>query len=220
MKTKSIPLLLIPVIALASCQTTQTASIGTDHEELASAYAAPEVRFSKVRVTCKIVSEDTTKALPPIVIRRGHSKSSSVSTEGIYPTDFEFPKVVKVGEQNAFPVTPANPTAFDVDNFGWKMDLRADARESFIMLRGTLTEHRMGDKIRSGGVPFQPITTKASDALGRDVEVILTDNRAERPTKVTEEFPIFIASQPGETSRVYLDEKRTTYAEFTCQIID
>ena len=31
---------------------------------------------------------------------------------------------------------------------------------------------------------------------------------------------LLIAAQPGESYRVYLDESRSSYAEFTCEIID
>ncbi len=88
------------------------------------------------------------------------------------------------------------------------------------MLQGTLTERRMGSRIRSAGLPFEPITTQASDALGRDVAVTLTENRAERPAVISKEFPILIATQAsGSPYRVYLDDDHESYAEFSCEIV-
>ena len=226
---KPSPIIILPIlsIALASCQSNETRLNGTTHDDLASAYAKPAIHFSKVKVSCRIVSGETVETMPATILKRGKAGSASLTTsEEIYPTQFNFPEIPEseafgaVGQTNSFPITPANPTAFDVTKLGWALDLQADPRMSFIQLRGKLTERRLGDKISSAGLPFRPITAGARDALGREVAVVLTENRAERPTIVTEEIPILIAAQPGESYRVYLDESRSSYAEFTCEIID
>lgn len=220
MKITCIPLCLASAFAFASCVSTDTAlQPGIDHGELASELSKPKVRFSKVRIVCKIITGDKTESLSPVLLRRGRSASSSLTSEGIYPTAFEFPEV-KDGNGDSFPITPANPTAFESDQFGWNLKLKADTRDGFIMLSGTLNERRMGTKIRAAGAPFEPITTQATNALGRKVAVTLTDNRAEQPTIINKEIPILIAASNGGNYRVFLDEEKTTYAEFSCQVID
>ena len=221
MKTKNIPLCLFSAIALASCQSTDTAlRHGIDQGELASELSKPNIRFSKVRVDCKIVTGAKTESLAPITIRRGRSATTSMTEEGFFPTAFEFPDVKKVTEANIVPVTPANPTTFNSDNFGWTLKLGAEAQDGFIMLRGTLSDRQMGAKIQAGGKPFEPITTQASTALGRDVAVTLTDNRAGQPAVIDRKFPILIAANNGGSYRIFLDERKTSYAEFTCRVID
>ena len=214
------PLWLVISAVFVSCQSGQFPMLGVDQEELASALSKPKASFSRVRVTCRIVSGDRTETLPAVVIRRGRSASSSLTSEEVYPTQFDFPEIGAQKLGDTFPITPANPTAFKAGKFGWTLNLEAEARESFITLQGKLTERRAGSGIRSAGLPFEPITTQASDALGRDVTVTLTDNRAERPAVISKVFPILIAAQPaGSPYRVYLDDGHASYAEFSCEII-
>ena len=48
----------------------------------------------------------------------------------------------------------------------------------------------------------------------------LSENRAERPAIVSQEYPILIAAQPGESYRIYLDDTHEDYAEFRCEVLD
>ena len=220
MRILAIPLVLIPAIALAACQSKPETRSGVDQGQLATALAKEKIRFSKAKVGCSVNADGTVKTLPALVLRRGRSATTSLTAEGVYPTHFAFPEIgpAKMGDQ--FPITPANPTRFEAGEFGWTLELEAGAQQSFIMLRGTLTARQMGTRIRSGGIPFEPITTRARDAIGREVTVILSDNRAARPAVVTLEYPISIAAQPGESYRVYLDDAHEDYAEFRCEIVD
>jgi hypothetical protein len=135
-----IQLLLIPAITLVACQSKQSSQIGVDQAQLASALTKERVRFSKVRVTCSVVAEGEARTLDPLLIRRGRSSSTSLTSEEIYPRHFDFPEIgpVKVGD--SFPITPANPTQFDAGQFGWALELAAGVRGGFIMLSGTLTD--------------------------------------------------------------------------------
>ena len=212
---------LVSSAVCVSCQPSHSTKIGVDQEALASAFARPDVRFSRVRVTCRIVTGEKIETLPAVVIRRGRSGSASLTSEEQYPTQFDFPQIGEQKKGETFPITPAKPTAFEAGKFGWTLELGVEARESFIMLQGTLTERRLGYRVRSTGLPFQPITTQASDALGRDVAVTLTDNHADRPAVISKSFPILIAAQPaGSPYRVYLDENHQSYAEIGCEVVD
>lgn len=221
MDLKRYPYCLVLSAICVSCQPGQSTKVGVDQEALARAFAEPDVRFSRVRVTCRIVTGDKIETLPAVVIRRGRSGSVSLTSEEKYPTQFEFPQIGEQRPGETFPITPANPIAFETGNFGWTLELGAEARDSFIMLQGTLTERRLGYKVRSTGLPFQPITTQASDALGRDVAVTLTENHAELPTVISKAFPILIATQPaGSPHRVYLGANHQSYAEISCEIVN
>ena len=221
MNPRLTPLLALP-IALASCSTGEMPSYYSTYEDLSGAYAKPTAKFSKVEVACAVLSDQGLQKLPAVTLSRGRSGGTRVMKELIYPTSYEYPEIPSGDEfgadstLNSYPITPANPTSFDVTNVGWTLDLRARPQGSFIMIEGTLTRKKAGPQLRAAGIPFQPIAVLASDALGRKVPVILTENRAEQPTIITTDYPVRIAATPGGEYTLSLGSGQT--ATFTVNV--
>ena len=206
---------LIISIAFCACKSDDAEPAGIDHAELAALLKSANLQFSKVRVSCKVVTPERTDTLPPFVIHRGGSNVARSNRQRRQPTDFKFPIVRHSGEGfGSYPITPAAPSKFANREYGWTLELGATSRDGFMVLSGTLTGRRAGDQVRADGEPFRPVTTEARNWLRREVTVILSENAATQPSLVSEEFPILIAAKGSGTYRVYLDEEGDRFAEF------
>ncbi len=183
--------------------------------------------------TGEATSRQKAGQLPPLVLRTGQEKSvMSVGREFIYPTAFDFPEIPDEADVrdsgsddsrntfDVFPVTPSNPTAFEMRPVGQTLTLSATARDSFIMLNGVFRIEDAKGFVNGAGVPMQPIVVEARGFLGRKFDVIITDNEARKPAFVTTEYPIHVAARPGEWYRIPLDRASGTFIEIHCEILD
>jgi len=147
---------------------------------------------------------------PSVVARSGQLAKLEVIREFIYPTEYDPPEIPDqfgaVGGQqgglggasqvSSFPVTPANPTAFETRNVGvtltatptigpdgFTIDLRLEPEvvefEGFI---------NYGSPIYTGGV-----------SNGQPVQILLTDNRIEMPVFATRRVATDVTIWDGQT---------------------
>lgn len=116
-------------------------------------------------------------ARPSIVTRSGQAAKVLMVREFIYPTAYdppELPSQVNIDQGQPPPVTPANPTDFEMKEVGISLDVTpvADANKRYvdITLNPSLTEFE-------GFVNYgSPIISTAQDVLGNTSPVLLTLN--------------------------------------------
>lgn len=135
---------------------------------------------------------------PSVVAIPGETATIEIIREFIYPTEYDPPELPNqvgggiglgggiggggggAGAGGAgFPVTPANPTAFETKNTGVTLEVEAqiDQNDSIIELRFTPTIVEFEGFINYGS----PITAPSTDALGNPVQTVITENRIEMP---------------------------------------
>jgi len=115
---------------------------------------------------------------PSIIARSGEKATLFNGREMIYPTEYEPPELpASVGaasESGVFPVTPANPTAFETRLVGVSLEAEATISEdkNYIDVRIESDVSNFDGFINYGS----PITSSTVDAIGNPVPVVITEN--------------------------------------------
>lgn len=105
--------------------------------------------------------------------RFGEEKTVTNRKEFIFPTAYEPPKFAKPIDGGNFPVTPATPTDFETTEIGTTVSLTGSQDSLSVDL---------DRKVFLGFVNYgTPITTEGTDFFGRNVEIIITENKIELP---------------------------------------
>ena len=130
---------------------------------------------------------------PSVMARPGERAKIEVIREFIYPTEYDPPEIPTnfggnavlnavpgaVQTQGGFPVTPANPTAFEVRNTGVTLEVDPVlGPDNFTIDLNLAPEVVEFDGFINYG---SPITTTAVDGLGQIQNVVITPNRIEMP---------------------------------------
>lgn len=144
---------------------------------------------------------------PSVTTRSGLPARIEIIREFIYPTEYDPPelpnRVVTTssgnerGSASSFPVTPANPTAFETRNTGVTLEVDPTVAQT-----GYTIDLNLAPEV----VEFQgfinygnPITSPAQDALGRPSSVIITENRIEMPVFSTRRVKTQVTVWDGQT---------------------
>jgi hypothetical protein len=110
--------------------------------------------------------------------RPGEKRELKVTREFIYPTEYKPAVLGKVIDGRLQSATPATPVSFETKNLGVELGYRAKRLPD-----GKLEVEL--DLERGSFLGFvnygTPIKTKGKGAFGREVEVVLTENRIEMP---------------------------------------
>lgn len=117
---------------------------------------------------------------PPIatVTKSGQKGEVKLTREFIYPTEYEPPVLGKVVGDGIHSVTPATPTKFEKKNLGVVLKYRAKRTgNGMIDLELDLERGCFLGFVNYGS----PIKRKRKGLFGREVEVVLSDNRIEMP---------------------------------------
>ncbi len=130
---------------------------------------------------------------PSITARSGDKATIEIIREFIYPTEYDPPELPGGGGGNqnnvqpadgeqaavqAFPVTPANPTAFETRNTGVTLEIEPNfGDDNMIDLRFVPEIVEFEGFINYGS----PIQTAGTDGDGNPVQVVITENRIEMP---------------------------------------
>jgi general secretion pathway protein D len=147
---------------------------------------------------------------PSVTTRSGQRASVEVVREFRYPTEFNPPQIptnfgtginlnggAGGGSAGAFPVTPTNPTAFEMRPVGVRMEvdpvLGPDGYTIDLNLSPEVTEF---DGFINYGSPIQSIGT---NALGQPIPIILTDNRIVQPVFETRKVTTAVTIWDGQT---------------------
>jgi len=105
--------------------------------------------------------------------RFDEKKTVTNKKEFIYPTEYSPAEYKKPTDGSIFPVTPATPTAFDKTQVGTTVSFTGSK---------DLISVNLNRKILLGFVNYgTPITADASDFFGRTIQVVITENRIEKP---------------------------------------
>jgi len=139
----------------------------------------------------------------------GEKRELKVIREFIYPTEYEPPVLGRVVDGELQSVTPATPTSFEKRDLGVALGYRAKRlADGKIQVELDLERGSFLGFVNYGS----PIKAKRKGAFGREVEVVLTENRIEMPVfdvkRVTSTVQVndgdFIAvggMRPGESSK-------------------
>jgi len=127
--------------------------------------------------------------------RSGQKANIEIIREFIYPTEYEPPEIpqqfgggnnndggggiIGGGGGGGFPVTPANPTAFETRNTGVTLEIEPTIGENdFVIDLRFVPEIVEFEGFINYGSPIQ---AAGSDALGNPTQITITDNRIEMP---------------------------------------
>lgn len=153
---------------------------------------------------------------PSVVTRSGQRAKIEVIREFIYPTEYDPPEIPQdfgsisttggglggaiAGGQastSSFPVTPANPTAFEMRPVGVTLEV-----DPVVGADGFTIELNIAPEVVEfeGFINYgSPIQTAAIDALGQPTTVVLTDNRIEQPVFSTRKMTTAVTIWDGQT---------------------
>jgi general secretion pathway protein D len=137
---------------------------------------------------------------PSVTARSGDTATIEIIREFIYPTDYDPPQIPQQtgggnfggggvggggllpGQQQqpqSFPVTPANPTAFEMEPTGVRLEIQPTIGDNDFVIDLQLAPEIVEFE---GFINYgSPIQTTGLDALGNPVPLILTENRIEMP---------------------------------------
>ncbi|MFM7181366.1 MAG: Amuc_1098 family type IV pilus outer membrane protein [Verrucomicrobiales bacterium] len=168
---------------------------------------------------------------PTVTTRSGLPARIEVIRDFIYPTEFDPPELPNsVGNDalgggggggllspatvTTFPVTPANPAAFDSKPVGsiLEVDPVVSADKKLVEVNMDITHREFIGFVNYG----TPITSGAIDGLGRPTSIIITENRIIQPifetrhlktsTSVYDGQTIFVGGMLGEQSETINDK--------------
>ena len=150
-----------------------------------------------------------TMARPSVVTRNGESARITLAREFIYPTEYDPPELQQGGGGNnnfggggggrgpAFPVVPANPTAFETRDVGINLEVLPVADENKQFISVTLNPEIVEF---DGFVNYgSPITVPVEDVFGGFSRVTLTENQILMPVFSTKRAVSQLTVQDGAT---------------------
>ena len=154
---------------------------------------------------------------PSVVTRSGQRAKIEIIREFIYPTEYDPPEIPQNfgnqgnnngggggipgfgggGQVQSFPVTPANPTAFEMRPVGVTLEV-----DPVVGADGLTIELNIAPEVVEfeGFINYgSPIQTAAIDGLGRPTTVVLTENRIEQPVFATRKLTTAVTIWDGQT---------------------
>ena len=161
---------------------------------------------------------------PSVVTRSGQRAKIEIIREFIYPTEYDPPEIPQEffgggiqgggglgglggglaglgggggGAAGGFPVTPANPTSFEMRPVGVTLEV-----DPVVGPDGFTLELNIAPEVTEfeGFVNYgSPIQTGAVDALGAPTTVVLTENRIEQPVFSTRKLTTSVTIWDGQT---------------------
>lgn len=161
---------------------------------------------------------------PSVVTRSGQRAKIEIIREFIYPTEYDPPEIPQEffgggiqgggglggglgglgglgggggGAAGGFPVTPANPTSFEMRPVGVTLEV-----DPVVGADGFTLELNIAPEVTEfeGFVNYgSPIQTGAVDALGQPTTIVLTENRIEQPVFSTRKLTTSVTIWDGQT---------------------
>lgn len=123
-----------------------------------------------------------------------------------YPNSFDPAQPQDSG--SPFPVIPATPGSFDIQNTGLTAEIEVTAGPGSIMLAGRVTQRVFEGFSQMPGEAFLPII---------DNDTLLTDNKVLMPQFTTREAPFVAAATAGQPCLVPVQTSfGHTFLELTC----
>ena len=140
-------------------------------------------------------------ARPVVVTGSSVRANIEVGRELIYPTEYDPPEIPQqIGSDaettGAFPVTPANPAAFETRNVGLAMKLLPDLRRDGKISLDLSFEQINFEGFINYGSPIHAAVEL--EETGEAVPVVLTDNRIEMPVFTSSKYDSSLVSSPED----------------------
>jgi hypothetical protein len=119
---------------------------------------------------------------------------------------------------SSFPVTPVNSTAFEMSLVGWEIEGKSTIDASGLIVLNLEARHFDAKAVTSHyGEGTGPIVTKAKTALGKPVEVVLTENKAMGASTSVTKTPLVLRARPGVSYPIQLRMgDKLVAAKITC----
>ncbi|MEM0895658.1 MAG: Amuc_1098 family type IV pilus outer membrane protein [Verrucomicrobiota bacterium] len=194
---------------LLNATTGGTSSLAPGIFGIAGVFTDPQFQVV-VRALAQKKGTDLMSA-PSIVTRSGQRAKIEVIREFIYPTEYDPPEIPQefgsitttgfapgtAANVSSFPVTPANPTAFEMRPVGVTMEVDpvVDADNFTIELNIAPEVVEFEGFVNYGS----PIQTGATDALGFPTTVVLTENEILQPVFSTRKLSTAVTIWDGQT---------------------
>ncbi len=156
---------------------------------------------------------------PSVVTRSGQRAKIEIIREFIYPTEYDPPEIpqdfgssnlgggfgggggiggaITPTSVNSFPVTPANPTAFEMRPVGVTLEV-----DPVVGADGYTIELNIAPEVVEfeGFINYgSPIQSGAIDALGSPTTIVLTENRIEQPVFSSRKLQTAVTIWDGQT---------------------
>jgi general secretion pathway protein D len=195
-------------------QVVQTTTVAPGIFGVAGVFTDPQFQVI-VRALSQKKGADLMSA-PSVVTTAGQRAKIEIIREFIYPTEYDPPEIPQTfggggnngggfggigggggGGGGGFPVTPANPTAFDVRNVGVTMEVEPNVdADGFTISLNLAPEVVEFEGFINYGSPIQ---TSATNALGQPVQVTLTENRILQPVFSVRKVTTNVTIWDGQT---------------------
>ncbi len=123
---------------------------------------------------------------------------------------------------SSFPVTPVNPSAFELDDIGWEIEGTPKiSADGLVILEAEIRYHDARPAVAGYGEGTGSIVTKARSAFGKEVEVILTENKSLMASTSITRTPLVLKGRSGVTYpiKVMLGDKEVE-ATIRCVVED
>jgi hypothetical protein len=130
------------------------------------------------------------------------------------------PQKVK-GMSAVFPVTPPSPTAFETFDVGWELEATPTLTADGLIIVEALARRTAATSRRAYfGEGTGPVVAKVKGRLGRENEVVVTENRAQLAVRSVSEIPLVIRARPGVSYPVQLIlDGNPVEATVTCSLV-
>ncbi|MFT6177845.1 MAG: hypothetical protein ACJAQT_003063 [Akkermansiaceae bacterium] len=125
--------------------------------------------------------------------RLGEKKTVTNKKEFVFPTEYAPANFNRTKNDGSFPVTPATPIAFEKTQVGTTV--------SFTGSGDSLTELSVAldRKVLLGFLNYgKPISAPATDRWGRKVEIVITENKIEKPVFSSNRFKTSLRLNDGD----------------------
>jgi len=133
-----------------------------------------------------------------IVTRKGQNGKIEVIRDFVYPTEYDPPKLKQLNMNASggiFPVTPATPTKFETMPLGFTGNFLTKKTQTDAVSVALKLEQRT----LVGFVDYgTPITAPAKDFWGRSVDIVITENKMEKPVFSIQKFDADLDAQDGQ----------------------
>ncbi len=194
---RSVSFIFLP-LALVSC-VSPPGPLEMTTDEYMKAVDGPPVtgRFVKMDFRVHVSSgkfpareEQDEEIMPSIVARYGQASKIEIIRESIYPTSYD--PAAAAEDPVMFPVTPANPTVFEMKPVGWTIEAKASRKGPFIALKGEVrfVEETGVSRVAAGAGPLMTPDGK---------RIVVTENLIQFPRFGEFRTPFTLLMLPGKT---------------------
>ncbi len=113
--------------------------------------------------------------------------------------------------RQSFPVSPVTPSAFKVSKVGWEIEgTPRVSQDGLVILEAEIRHHDARAATAHYGEGTGPLVAKGTNLFGKEVEVIVSENKAQMASTSVTSTPLIVRARPGVAYpiEVMLGDKR------------